>query len=210
MIRVLLVDDHPVVRAGYLRLLEQAGDIAVVGEAGDASTAYARFVDKRPDVTVADLSLPGMSGVELIRRIVERDAGARVLAFSMHQAPPLVRRVLAAGALGFVGKSAAPDELVDAVRAVHLGRRYLGAGLSLSRADRASCLEAMRLASLTPREFEIFRLLAQGRSPAECAQALALSPKTISNHQTQIKEKLSVPTTAGLVHLALRHAVILG
>lgn len=208
MIRVLLVDDHPVVRSGYLRLLEQAGDIAVVGEAGDASMAYAWFVELRPDVTVADLSLPGGGGVALVRRILDLDTDARVLAFSMHEAPPLVRRVLDAGALGFVGKSAAPGELVDAVRAVHLGRRYLGAGLAQSCAERASRLEAMRLASLTPREFEIFRLLAQGRTPAECAEALALSPKTISNHQTQIKEKLATPTTAGLVHLALRHAVV--
>lgn len=208
MIRVLLVDDHPVVRAGYLRLLEQAGDIAVVGEAGDARAAYASFVEKRPDVTVADLSLPGASGVELIRRIVQYDADARILAFSMHETPPVVRRVLDAGALGFVGKGAAPEQLVNGVRAVHRGQRYLSKGLSPVLADREAQLEAMRLASLSPREFEIFRLLAQGKSPAECAELLALSPKTISNHQTLIKEKLGVSTTAALVHLALRHAVI--
>jgi len=208
VIRVLLVDDHPVVRTGYLRLLEQAGDIEVVGEAGDVSAAVARFVERRPDVTVADLSLPGGGGIALIRLLVAQDAAARVLAFSMHEAAPLVQRVLDAGALGFVGKSAAPGELVDAVRAVHLGRRYLGAGLLPACADQASRLEAKRLASLTPREFEIFLLLAQGRSPAECAEALGLSSKTISNHQTQIKEKLGTPTAAALVHLALRHAVV--
>lgn len=207
MIRVLLVDDHPVVRSGYLRLLEQTGDIAVVGEAGDAATAYASFCEQRPDVTVADLSLPGAGGVELVRRIVADDGKARVLAFSMHEDPPLVRRVLDAGALGFIGKGAAPDQLVDAVRAVHRGERYL-AGDVARHADRQARLEAMRLASLSPREFEIFRLLAQGRSPAECAQLLSLSPKTVSNLQSLIKEKLGVSSITALVHLALRHAVV--
>jgi DNA-binding NarL/FixJ family response regulator len=208
VIRALLVDDHPVVRAGYLRLLEQAGDITVVGEAGDALTAFARFVEQRPHVTVADLSLPDESGVELIRRIVAHDPGARILAFSMHEAPPLVRRVLDAGALGFVGKSAAPEQLVDGVRAVYRGQRYLGGKPFPLGFEAEARLEALRLASLSPRELEIFRLLAQGRSPAECAATLMLSPKTISNHQTLIKEKLGVSTSAALVHLALRHAVI--
>ena len=209
MIRVLLVDDHPVVRSGYLRLLEQTGDIAVVGEAGDAATAYASFCEQRPDVTVADLSLPGTGGVELVRRIVANDGKAHVLAFSMHEDPPLVRRVLDAGALGFIGKGAAPDQLVDAVRAVHRGERYVAGDVARPHADRQARLEAMRLASLSPREFEIFRLLAQGRSPAECAQLLSLSPKTVSNLQSLIKEKLGVSGITALVHLALRHAVVL-
>jgi DNA-binding NarL/FixJ family response regulator len=208
MIRVLLVDDHPVVRAGYLRLLEQASDIAVIGEAGEASTAYTIYLTQRPDVTVVDLSLPQTSGIELIQSIVEHDADARVLAFSMHESLPLIQRVLDAGALGFVGKSAAPEQLVAGVRTVHRGQRYISGEVSPALDDQAARFEAMRLASLSPREFEIFRLLAQGRSPAECAEALMLSPKTISNHQTTIKEKLGVSTTAALVHLALRHAVI--
>lgn len=208
MIRVLLVDDHPVVRTGYLRLLEQTGDIVVVGEAGDAGAAYASFREKRPDVTVADLSLPGTGGVELVRWIVQHDARALVLAFSMHEDAPLVRRVLDAGARGFIGKAAAPDELVDAVRAVHRGERYLARDSVPPHADRQARLEAMRLASLSPREVEVFRLLAQGRSPAECAQLLSLSPKTVSNHQSLIKEKLGVSSINALVHLALRHAVI--
>ena len=208
MIRVLLVDDHPVVRAGYLRLLEQTDDISVVGEAGDASAAYASFREQRPDVTVADLSLPVTGGVELVRRLVAHDPSARILAFSMHEDPSLVRRVLDAGALGFIGKGAAPDQLVDAVRAVHQGRRYLAPDAVPSDAERQARLEAMRLASLSPREFEVFQLLAQGRSAAECARLLALSPKTVSNLQSLIKEKLGVSSTTALVHLALRHAVV--
>lgn len=207
-IEVLLVDDHPVVRAGYLRLLEQSGDITVVGEAGDADTAFARFMEMCPDVTIVDLTLPGTGGIELIRKIVAHDPDARLLAFSMHEAPALVRRVLDAGALGFVGKSAAPEQLVDGVRAVHRGQRHLGLALSPALDAAEVRFEATQLASLSPREFEIFRLLAQGNSPAECAERLMLSTKTISNHQTTIKEKLGVSTTAALVHLALRHAVI--
>ncbi|HEY1287997.1 MAG TPA: response regulator transcription factor [Burkholderiales bacterium] len=207
MIRVLLVDDHPVVRTGYLRLLEQTGEIAVVGEAGDAVEAYASFREKRPDVTVADLSLPGTGGVELIRKMLQHDPKARVLAFSMHEDPPLVRRVLDAGALGFIGKGAAPDQLVDAVRAVHSGERYLAPDMQ-SSTERQARLEAMKLASLSPREFEVFQLLARGASPAECAWRLALSPKTVSNLQWLIKEKLGVSSTTALVHLALRNAVV--
>jgi len=199
--------DHPVVRSGYLRLLEQTGDISVVGEAGDAAAAYASFREKRPDVTVADLSLPVTGGVELTRRILQHDASARVLAFSMHEDPPLVRRVLDAGALGFVGKGAAPDQLVDAVRTVYRGERYLAPELQ-SSAERQARLEAMRLASLSPRELEVFQLLARGLSPAECAWRLGLSPKTVSNLQSLIKEKLAVSSTAALVHLALRNAVV--
>jgi DNA-binding NarL/FixJ family response regulator len=208
MIRVLLVDDHPVVRSGYMRLLEQTDDISVVGEAGDAVEAFANYRERRPDVTVADLSLPGTGGVELVRRIVQHDAGARILAFSMHEDPPLVRRVLDAGALGFIGKDAAPEQLVHAVRAVHQGRRYLARDAVPSHARRQARLEAMRLASLSPRELEVFRLLAQGRSAAECAYLLALSAKTVSNLQSLIKEKLGVSSTTALVHFALRHAVV--
>jgi DNA-binding NarL/FixJ family response regulator len=208
MIRVLLVDDHPVVRNGYMRLLEQTDDISVVGEAGDAIEAYASYRKQRPDVTVADLSLPGTGGVELVRRIVQHDARARILAFSMYEDPPLVRRVLDAGALGFIGKDAAPEQLVDAVRTVHQGRRYLARDALPSYAERQARLEAMRLASLSPREFEVFQLLAQGRSAAECAHLLSLSAKTVSNLQSLIKEKLGVSSTTALVHLALRHAVV--
>jgi len=208
VIRVLLVDDHPVVRNGYLRLLEQTDDISVIGEAGDAPAAYALFLEKSPDVTVADLCLPGAGGVELIRRMVKHDDKARILAFSMHDDAPLVRRVLDAGALGFIGKDAAPDQLVHAVRAVHQGRRYLAPDAVPSYAEQQARLEALRLASLSPREFEVFRLLAQGRSAAECAHLLALSAKTVSNLQSLIKEKLGVSSTTALVHFALRHAVV--
>lgn len=208
MIRVLLADDHPVVRSGYLRLLDQAGDIRVVAEAGDADAAYAAFTAHRPDVLVTDLAMPAGGGLALLHRVMLRDAQARLLVFSMHDAPVLVRRALQAGARGFLTKASPPDCLVDAVRELHAGRRYLGPELSPALLERDPHDEADRLAGLSAREFEIFRLLAQGHSAGECAAALKLSPKTIANVQTAVKEKLGVVTSAALVHLAIRHQVI--
>jgi DNA-binding NarL/FixJ family response regulator len=208
MIRVLLADDHPVVRSGYLRLLDQAGDIQVIAEAGDADAAYAAFTAHQPDVVVTDLAMPAGGGLELLRRVLLRNAQARVLVFSMHDAPVLVRRALQAGASGFLTKASPPECLVDAVRELHAGRRYLGRELSPTVLERNPHDEAARLAELSAREFEVFRLLAQGHSAGECAEALKLSPKTIANVQTAIKEKLGVSTSAALVHLAIRHQVI--
>lgn len=208
MIRVLLVDDHPVVRAGYSRLLEQAGDIAVVGEAGDAEAAFVSFVRMRPDVTVVDLSLPGASGLELIARLLAHEPAARVLAFSMHRSAALVRRALDLGAAGYLGKSAAPEHLVGALRAVHRGLRYVSRDLVLAPEEESARAEAVRIASLTSRELEVLRLLAQGLTAQECAAALDLSAKTVSNYQTLIKEKLGVSTSAALANLALRHCLI--
>lgn len=208
MIRVLLVDDHPVVRSGYLRLLEQACDIRVVAEAATGEAAYAAFIADPPDVLATDLSMPGGGGLELIRRVLLRAPAARILVFSMYDSPLLVRRALEAGARGFLTKAAAPQGLVDAVRALHAGKRYVGADLPPGLLQRDPAREAERLAELSLREFEIFRLLAQGHSLAECAQALKLSPKTVSNHQSAIKDKLGVTTSAALAHLAIRHRVI--
>jgi DNA-binding NarL/FixJ family response regulator len=208
MIRVLLADDHPVVRSGYLRLLDQASDIAVTAEAGDADEAYQAFVASPPDVLVTDLAMPGGGGLDLLRRVLMRAPHARVLVFSMHDSTVLVRRALQAGARGFLSKASAPECLVDAVRELHAGRRYLGRELPESLLQRDPHDESDRLAELSTREFEIFRLLAQGHSSGECAEALKLSPKTIANLQTLIKEKLGVATSAALVHLAIRHHVI--
>ena len=207
MIRVLLVDDHPVVRSGYRRLLEQAGDIAI-DEAGSAEQAYAAFVRQPVDVCVTDLSLPGAGGLELLHRIRARDDKARVLVFSMYDSAHLVRRTLDAGACGFVSKQAAPDDMVIAVRAVHAGRRFLSANLSRQLLNAGTDDESQCLASLSQREFEVFRLLAEGRSAADCARLLNISQKTAANIQTRVKAKLNVSTSAALVHLALRRGII--
>ncbi len=208
MIRVLLVDDHPVVRSGYHHLLEQTGDIRVTAEAGDAESAYAAFLADPPDICISDLSLPGVGGLELMRKLLARDAAARVLIFSMYDSPQMVRRALDGGAAGFVSKHAAPDNLIAAVRSVRRGVRYLSENLAPQLLSQGVGDEAARLASLSQREFEIFRLLAQGRSPADCARILNLSHKTVSNNQTNIKEKLDVTTSAALVHLAQRNGIV--
>jgi DNA-binding NarL/FixJ family response regulator len=166
------------------------------------------FTALTPDVLVTDLSMPGGGGLALLRRVLLREPDARVLVFTMHDSPLLVRRALEAGARGFLTKASPPDSLVEAVRALHAGRRYLDATLPSSLLQRGPHEESERLADLSGREFEIFRLLAQGHSPGECAQALKLSAKTISNHQTVIKDKLGVATSAALVHLAIRHGVV--
>ena len=206
MIRLLLVDDHPVVRAGYQRLLEQAGDMQVVAQASRVDEAVAAFAAHAPDVTITDLAMPGSGGLELMRRVLARAPAARLLVFSMHDSAMLVRQAFEIGTRGFLSKGNAPEVLLDAVRRVHAGERYLSPDLPLSLLDEAP--PASLLDTLTPREFEIFRLLARGESIAACATALNLSPKTVSNHQTTIKEKLHVATSAALVHLAIRHGVI--
>jgi len=207
-IRVMLVDDHPVVRSGYRRLLEQGGDIAVVAEAGNGETAYVLHQEHAPDVCVTDLSMPGIGGLELLRKLLARDAHARVLVFTMHDTPQLIARALDGGACGFVSKQADPEHLVDAVRAAQLAGRDVVAVGTTSLRDDAAGTEAQRLSSLSQREFEIFRLLAAGHSAADCARLLHVSSKTVANHQTCIKEKLDVPGPAALVHLALRNGVI--
>lgn len=213
MIRVLLADDHPVVRSGYQRLLALEPDMRVVAEAASADEAYAAFIAHAPDVVVTDLTMPGGGGLDLMRRVLRRDPQARLLVFSMHDSVPLVRQALDSGARGFLTKASAPESLVDAVRTLARGGRYLAPELPAWLLDADASRRgdpAEGLSNLSAREFEIFRLLAQGASATECAQALKLSPKTVANHQTVIKEKLGVSTSAALAHLALRHGVIGG
>jgi DNA-binding NarL/FixJ family response regulator len=206
VIRLLLVDDHPVVRAGYRHLLEQDGDMTVVAQADGVDEACSLFAAHRPDITVTDLAMPGSSGLELVRRLRERDPRARTLVFSMHDSDMLVHRALELGALGFVSKSSAPECLIEAVHSVRDGRRYLSPALARRMLDGA--VEPPAFDSLTQREFEIFRMLSRGESLATCANTLHLSQKTVSNLQSMVKDKLGVHTTAAMAHLALRHGVI--
>lgn len=206
MIRLLLVDDHPVVRTGYRHLLEQDGDMQVVAQAANAEEACALHARFAPDITITDLSMPGITGLELIRRLRARTPDARLLVFSMHESHTLVQRALELGAMGFVAKSCAPECLLEAVRTIHAGRCYLSPGLP--ERLQQGCVEAQNFETLTPREFEVFRMLSRGESPSACARSLHLSPKTVSNHQSLIKDKLGLATTAAMAHLALRHGLI--
>jgi DNA-binding NarL/FixJ family response regulator len=206
LIRILLVDDHAVVREGYRRFLERSEDLRVVGEAEDGEAGYALWQQCAPDVTVVDLSMGGAGGMKLLARITARAPDARCLVFSMYDGALVAQRALEAGARGYVTKSSQPEVLVQAVRAAHAGRIYLSADIVQGRAALAE--DARRLAALTVKEHEIFRLLAQGRAVADIARLLNLSAKTVANHQSQIREKLGLATPAALVHLALRHGVI--
>jgi len=208
VIRVLLIDDHPVVRTGYKRLLLQEPGLEVVAEASSADEGYQAFQVHLPDVTVTDVSMPGAGGLSLLQKILQRQADAKVLVCSMYDSPQLVQRALDSGARGFVSKNAEPEELVRAVQAVFLGQQYLSKGLYTEISSGEFALESQRIASLSTREYEIFRLLALGHTITECADVLCVSHKTISNNQTQIKEKLHLETMTALVHLAQRHQVI--
>jgi len=208
MIHVLLVDDHPAVRAGYARFLEQDGDIKVVAEAACANSGYNAYLQHAPDVTISDISMPSVGGMELLRKIKQRHAAAKVLMCSMYDGRNLVRSALAGGAIGFVTKNSPPENLVTGVKSAYSGQRYLSDDLSLSQFDHTADDETDRIAQLTLRELEIWRLLAQGCSSAECAERLNISLKTVANNQTQIKDKLEVSNTAALVHMAQRHQLI--
>lgn len=207
-IRVLLVDDHAVVRQGYRTLLENAPDIEVIAEAASGEQACRYFADQGPDVVVMDLSLPGIGGLEAIRRIMLRDNQALVLVFSMHDDNAFVEKALEAGARGYITKNSAPETLVGAVREVANGKLFIDPQLTHNLSVKKSMEGRDAVSALTTREFEIFFLLAQGKSPQQAASELALSYKTVANYTTQIKSKLNVRNNTELVHLAIRNGII--
>jgi DNA-binding NarL/FixJ family response regulator len=200
--RILIVDDHAIVRDGLSRLLAAEGAHEIrMAASGREALAQARGF--RPDLTILDLNLPGLGGLELLRRLAQLGAG-KILVLSMHAEPLYARRALEAGAHGYVSKNAAPDELLTAIRRVAGGGRYVEAEIA-----QALALGAGReaLDALSPRELEIMRLLAGGASLAEIADALGASYKTIANTCTLIKSKLGVARTADLVRLAIETGV---
>jgi two-component system, NarL family, invasion response regulator UvrY len=202
-VTVLLVDDHAVVREGYRRLLERSPSIQVVGEAADAQTAYLAFIDCQPQVTVMDISLPGASGIDALRRIRARAADAQVLMFSMHEDPVFAARALQAGASGYITKAAAPEALVDAVLTIARGRPYLANGIAQELALRHLGKPAATDA-LSPREFEVLRMLVAGKALAEIARNLGLTPKTVANHQSALRQKLGAGSALQLLQAAER------
>jgi DNA-binding NarL/FixJ family response regulator len=199
-VRVLLADDHAVVREGYRRLLELEPDVAVVGECADGESVRAAIGrGVAVDVLVLDLSMPGCGGLAVLRRARDARPPVQVLVFTMHDSPTMVAQALRAGAAGFVTKNSAPRELVDAVRRVAAGERPV---LSPDVAGVAAG-DAVR-APLAPREFEVLQLLAQGCSVDEVGRRIHLSAKTVSNYQTAIRQKLGVSTGIELLREARR------
>jgi DNA-binding NarL/FixJ family response regulator len=206
-ISVLLVDDHAVVREGYRRLLERDDSLVVVGEAATAADAIRFDGELKPDVIVLDIGLPGVSGIEILRRIIARRPEARVLMFSMYQDGIYATRAINAGARGYLSKASAPDLLVDAVRAVATGQRYLSPDVEQAMTMQSSA--ANRLAgALSTRELEVLRLLTQGYGIEEIGERLGLSPKTAANHQSSIKQKLGAHSALQLILIAQQFGLI--
>ena len=207
MTRVMLVDDHAIVRMGFKMLLANAG-IEVIGEAGDGEQACIDYPKLAPDVVVMDLSMPGMGGLEAVRRIVAQDPKARVLALSAHEDTAHPRRVLRAGALGYLAKRGAPDELIAAVKAVARGERYVDAQTAQALALAQIGGESNPVELLSEREFSVFIQLARGMSVAQIAENLKLSPSTVGTHLYHVKQKLGAGNQSELTLVALRWGLI--
>jgi two-component system invasion response regulator UvrY len=207
-LRILLVDDHAVVRAGYRTLLDDMHGLEIVAEADTGDTAVKMFVEHAPDVVIMDLSLPGIGGLEAIRRIIQRKHDARILVFSMHEDTVFVEQALQAGARGYITKTSAPTVLVEAVRQVASGGMYLDPDVAQRLAFQKTRGASSPMAGLSTREFEIFCLLAEGETVNEIARRLSLSAKTVANYATQIKSKLDVNSVAEIARLAIRHGFV--
>jgi len=209
MIRVLLVDDHAVVRMGFRLLLQSQADMSVIAEAESGEIACQRYLELQPDVVVMDLAMPGMGGLEALRRIRAHHPQARVLTLSAQDDPMHARRALREGALGFLSKRSAPEALIEAVAMIAQGQRYidpsLAQKLALDEIDGAGKSVTERLSE---REFEVFIRLARGGNVQRIAEDLKLSPSTVGTHLYNIKQKLRVSNQSELTLLAIREALI--
>ena len=206
-ISVLLVDDHAVVREGYRRLLERDVSLVVVGEAATAAEAIRLDAELRPDVVVLDIALPGVSGIETLRRIIAHRPDACVLMFSMHDDGIYAKHAIDAGARGYLSKASAPDLLVQAVRSVAGGGHYLSPDIEMAMNQQSSGANELADA-LSTRELEVLRMLSQGYSVEEIGERLGLSPKTAANHQSSIKQKLGVTSALQLMLIAQRFGLV--
>ena len=202
-IAILIVDDHPVVREGYRRLLERQSGYRVVAEAENAADAYRVYKATSPTVAIMDLSLPGPSGLEAVRHIRQWDGQARILVFTMHQGASFALKAFEAGASGYITKSSAPEELVRAVATVARGGRAVSADIAMEIAAERLAGKRSPLDDLGPREVEVLHLVASGMATEAIAAALNLSPKTIQNYHYGIKAKMGARNDAHLVWLAI-------
>ena len=208
LIRILLADDHEVVRAGYRRLLENTEDIEVIAEVASGEDAYSRYCELQPDVVVMDLTMPGMGGLEASRRILAHDNGAKILVFSVHENEVMLNRALDLGVLGYISKRSASQVMIEAVRQVASGEMYVGQEMMPYLLRRKTSPDGEKLSCLSPREFEVFCLLADGKSVNDIANLLNLSPKTVGHHATHVKNKLGISDITGLTRLAIRTGII--
>ena len=207
-ISILLVDDHAIVREGYRALLAKQPGLQVVSEAANATQGYLRYKESMPDVVIIDITMPGMSGMELISRIKQRNSEAKILVFSMHQNPIFAIQATKAGALGYITKSSPPEVLLRAISEVYAGRLILSDDIAQALALEKLGNDRMSLETLTTREFEILQLLLAANSSEEIARTLNISIKTVCNSHYLIKRKLGVASDIELTRLAIRMNLI--
>ena len=205
---IVLVDDHAVVRAGVRRLLEQEPLFEVIGEAESGEKAYQIFGELKPDVMVMDLSMPGMGGLEGIRRILMRYEKAKILVLSMHEDLSFANQALKLGAKGYLTKNTLADDLVKSIETVTQGDVFLSDEIAKKMAMQSISGNQDPVHELSAREFEIFRLLAEGLDIDAIASTLNISSKTVSNYQTMIKQKLNINTPIELIRYAIKEGVI--
>lgn len=203
-IKVILVDDHAVVRAGFRMLLSSEADIDVIAEAERGEQAYQLYLDYQPDVLVLDLSMPGIGGLETIRRICKRDNNAKILVFSVHDEMVYVDRAISAGAQGYITKNSAPEILATAIRKIAGGDSYIEQSLNKNLPQKSSDADYQSIVdTLSPREFDVFLLLAKGLTAHKISDELCLGYKTVANYGTQIRSKFKVSSVAELAHIAM-------
>jgi DNA-binding NarL/FixJ family response regulator len=207
-VTIVLVDDHAVVRAGVRRLLEQEALFDVIGEAESGEKAYHMFTELKPDVMVMDLSMPGMGGLEAIRRILMRYERARILVLTMHEDLSFANQALKLGAKGYLIKNTLGDDLVKSIQTVSRGEVFLSDEIAKKMAMQSISGDQDPIHELSAREFEIFRLLAEGLEIDAIATILNISSKTVSNYQTMIKQKLNINTPVELIRYAIKAGVI--
>lgn len=207
-IRVMLVDDHAVVRMGFKLLLQGADDIEVVAEAESGEEAIKRYPLIKPDVVVMDISMPGIGGLETVSRLLAKDPAAKVLILSAHEDSSHPKRLLKAGAVGYLSKRSAAEELIHAIHQVFNGKTFLDSKLAQAMAVQQLTGEQNPVEVLSDREFEVFMLLAKGQSVAQIAEKLFLSPRTVGTHLYNIKQKLNAGNSAEITLIAMRNGLL--
>lgn len=207
-IKVMLVDDHAVVRMGFKMLLETSDDIRVIAEAESGESAIKSFMEHKPDVIVMDITMPGMGGMEAIERILSKESSAKILVLSAHEDSVHPKRVLNAGAMGYVTKRSAAEELIKAIRSVASGKKYIEASVAQQMAIQQLSGEQNPVDVLSEREFEVFMSLAKGKTTNEIAETLFLSPRTVGTHLYNIKQKLNANNSAEIALIAMRSGLI--
>ncbi len=207
-INVLLVDDHAVVRMGFKMLLEYDADIKVIAEADSGENAVKMYMEHKPDVVVMDITMPGIGGLEATDRIIAKDSSARILVLSAHEDSVHPKRVLNAGAMGYLTKRSAAEELIKAIRMVASRKMYLEASIAQQMAIQQLNGEKNPVDVLSDREFEVFMALAKGETTNQIAEILSLSPRTVGTHLYNIKQKLNAGNSAEIALIAMRSGLI--